>query len=122
MGRFQNLYIQAFYIVLVSVITSLLFNQVRESPLSFVKKKVEVVSVLKSTSTINSKPSIIGIDLELAKKLFEEALLLQESGCFAMVLEGVPTVVAQSISEKFNNTNNWHRCWKVYRWASPCDP
>ena len=40
-----------------------------------------------------------GKTLDLARQLFEDALLLQEVGCFSMVLEGVPTVVAQSISE-----------------------
>ena len=40
--------------------------------------------------------------LDLARQLFEDALLLQELGCFSMVLEGVPTVVAQSISENIN--------------------
>ena len=40
-----------------------------------------------------------GKTLELAKKLFEDALLLQELGCFSIVLEGVPSVVAESISE-----------------------
>ena len=40
-----------------------------------------------------------GKTLDLARQLFEDALLLQELGCFSMVLEGVPTVVAQSISE-----------------------
>ena len=43
-----------------------------------------------------------GKTLELARQLFEDALLLQEIGCFSMVLEGVPTVVAQSISENIN--------------------
>ncbi len=43
-----------------------------------------------------------GKTLDLAKELFEDALLLQELGCFSMVLEGVPTVVAQSISENIN--------------------
>ena len=42
---------------------------------------------------------IQGKTLELAKKLFEDALLLQELGCFSIVLEGVPSIVAQSISE-----------------------
>jgi len=42
---------------------------------------------------------IQGKTLELAKKLFEDALLLQEIGCFSMVLEGVPSIVAESISE-----------------------
>ena len=42
---------------------------------------------------------IQGKSLELAKKLFEDALLLQSLGCFSMVLEGVPSVVAESISE-----------------------
>ena len=43
-----------------------------------------------------------GKTLDLARQLFEDALLLQEVGCFSMVLEGVPTVVAQSISENIN--------------------
>ena len=43
-----------------------------------------------------------GKTLDLARQLFEDALLLQELGCFSMVLEGVPTVVAQSISENIN--------------------
>ena len=42
---------------------------------------------------------IQGKTLDLAKELFEDALLLQKLGCFSLVLEGVPTVVAQSISE-----------------------
>ena len=43
-----------------------------------------------------------GKTLDLARQLFEDALLLQELGCFSMVLEGVPTVVAQSFSEYIN--------------------
>ena len=43
-----------------------------------------------------------GKTLDLARELFEDALLLQELGCFSMVLEGVPTIVAQSISENIN--------------------
>ena len=45
---------------------------------------------------------IQGKTLDLAKKLFEDALLLDELGCFSIVLEGVPTVVAQSISENIS--------------------
>ena len=42
---------------------------------------------------------IQGKTLDLAKELFEDALLLQKLGCFSIVLEGVPSIVAQSISE-----------------------
>ena len=42
---------------------------------------------------------IQGKTLKLATELFEDALLLQKLGCFSIVLEGVPTIVAQSISE-----------------------
>ena len=45
---------------------------------------------------------IQGKTLDLAKQLFEDALLLDELGCFSIVLEGVPTVVAQSISENIS--------------------
>ena len=43
-----------------------------------------------------------GKTLDLARELFEDALLLEEIGCFSMVLEGVPTIVGQSISENIN--------------------
>lgn len=36
---------------------------------------------------------------ESADKIFEQALLLQEAGCFAVVLECVPAAVAQRITE-----------------------
>jgi 3-methyl-2-oxobutanoate hydroxymethyltransferase len=35
-----------------------------------------------------------------AKRLFEEALLLQDSGCFALVLESVPARLAELISKR----------------------
>lgn len=41
-----------------------------------------------------------GKTLEGAKKLVEDALLLQQAGCFAIVLECVPSQVAKEISEK----------------------
>jgi 3-methyl-2-oxobutanoate hydroxymethyltransferase len=40
-----------------------------------------------------------GKDLESAKRIYEDALLLQEAGCFALVLECVPTPLATLISE-----------------------
>ena len=41
-----------------------------------------------------------GKTLELATKLLEEAVLLETLGCFSMVLEGVPSVVAEVLTEK----------------------
>jgi 3-methyl-2-oxobutanoate hydroxymethyltransferase len=41
-----------------------------------------------------------GKDFETAKRIYEDALLLQEAGCFAIVLECVPTKLAALISEK----------------------
>ena len=43
---------------------------------------------------------IQGKTLELAKELLEEAILLDSLGCFSFVLEGVPKVVAQTITEQ----------------------
>lgn len=40
-----------------------------------------------------------GKDYEGAKRIFEDALLLQEAGCFAVVLECVPTPLAALISK-----------------------
>jgi 3-methyl-2-oxobutanoate hydroxymethyltransferase len=39
---------------------------------------------------------------ESAKRLEEEALLLQEAGCFALVLECVPYLVAKAITARLN--------------------
>lgn len=41
-----------------------------------------------------------GKDAESAKRIFEDAVLLQEAGCFAIVLELVPTPLASLISER----------------------
>jgi 3-methyl-2-oxobutanoate hydroxymethyltransferase len=41
-----------------------------------------------------------GKDLETAKKLIRDAKLLEEAGAFAIVLEGVPTKLAQRITEE----------------------
>jgi 3-methyl-2-oxobutanoate hydroxymethyltransferase len=40
-----------------------------------------------------------GKDLDAAKALVEDAQALSEAGCFAIVLEGIPDVVAQLITE-----------------------
>ena len=41
-----------------------------------------------------------GKDLDAAKALVEDANVLAEAGCFAIVLEGIPDVVAQLITEQ----------------------
>ncbi|MBL0388550.1 3-methyl-2-oxobutanoate hydroxymethyltransferase [Tumebacillus sp. ITR2] len=43
-----------------------------------------------------------GKDFDGAKKILEDALLLQEAGCFALVLECVPTSLAALISERLS--------------------
>lgn len=43
-----------------------------------------------------------GKDYEGAKRILEDALLLQEAGCFAIVLECVPTPLAALISERLS--------------------
>jgi 3-methyl-2-oxobutanoate hydroxymethyltransferase len=40
-----------------------------------------------------------GKDLDAAKELVDDAIALADSGCFAVVLEGIPDVVAQLITE-----------------------
>lgn len=43
-----------------------------------------------------------GKTAESAKRLQEDALALQEAGCFSLVLEAVPTPVAQAVSKQLN--------------------
>ena len=79
MNKLHNLYAQAAFIVLASVSTSLLFNQLRNNTLPFMKTKVEVFSSLQSINIKSPEPSITGIDLELAKKLFEKNTLFVDA-------------------------------------------
>ena len=43
-----------------------------------------------------------GRDLAAAKRLLEDALLLEEAGCFSLVLESVPARLAEFISDKLS--------------------
>ena len=79
MIKIHNLYVQVAFIVFASVFTSLSFNQFRKESLPFVKAKVEVVSSLPSLKSKSSGSHITGIDLELAKKLFEENTLFVDA-------------------------------------------
>ena len=45
---------------------------------------------------------IQGRTLELATKLLEDAILLEGLGCFALVLEGVPSVLAETVSQNIS--------------------
>lgn len=45
---------------------------------------------------------IQGRDDEKAKRLLEDAIALEEAGCYALVLEGIPVEVSQAITERLS--------------------
>ena len=49
---------------------------------------------------------------EEANKLISDARHLESIGCFALVLEKVPSSLAKKVSENCNNSYYWNRCWK----------
>ena len=125
MSKFHNLYIQVGYIVLASVVTALLFNLLRNSPLSFVKKNVEVVSELQSISLKNSVPSITGIDLDLAKQLFEANTLFVDARAEENYHEGhIPDAICYDdfnlLVEQLENTIGMDDQFVVYCSDSDC--
>tara|TARA_B100000427_G_scaffold300276_1_gene282549 strand:+ start:1571 stop:2065 length:495 start_codon:yes stop_codon:yes gene_type:complete len=75
MRKVQNLLYQSSGIILISLLVSLIFNQARSKPLHFFKKTVEVVTELERLNLDSIEPSITGIDIILAKKLFEENMI-----------------------------------------------
>ena len=94
MTKIHNLYVQVAFIVFASVFTSLLFNQLRNKPLPFVREKVEVVSSLPSLKTKSSGSHITGINLELAKKLFEKNTLFIDARAEEFYNEGhIPNAI-----------------------------
>ena len=50
-----------------------------------------------------------GRTAEAALKLYEDALALEEAGCFAIVLEAVPAPVAARITEALDDPDDRHR-------------
>ena len=125
MSKFHNLYIQVAYIVLASVVTALLFNLLRNSPLSFVKKNVEVVSELQSISLKSSAPSITGIDLDLAKQLFEGNTLFVDARAEENYHEGhIPDAICYDdfnlLVEQLENTIGMDDQFIVYCSDSDC--
>ena len=75
MKELRNLYSQITYIVFLSTIVSIVFNQLRSNPLAYVKQKVEVISNLENLQTDSSEPTITGIDIKIAKELFDKNVL-----------------------------------------------
>ncbi len=75
MIKSQNLYAQVIYIIFFSAISSIIFNQLRSDPLAYIKKQVEVISNLENLMLPNSEPKITGIDLTIAKTLFDNNVL-----------------------------------------------
>ena len=75
MKELRNLYSQITYIVFLSTIVSIVFNQLRSNPLAYVKQKVEVISNLEYLQTESSEPTITGIDIKIAKELFDKNVL-----------------------------------------------
>lgn len=49
-----------------------------------------------------SGPKVQGKAREAAQKILQDALALQEAGCFSLVLECVPSTLGSAISEKLN--------------------
>ena len=75
MKELRNLYSQITYIVFLSTSVSIVFNQLRSNPLAYVKQKAEVISNLENLQTESSEPTITGIDIKIAKELFDKNVL-----------------------------------------------
>ena len=125
MNKFHNLYAQAAFIVITSVSISLLFNQLRNNTLPFMKTKVEVVSSLQSINIKSSDPSINGIDLELAKKLFEKNTLFVDARAEEFYNKGhIPNAICSDdfdvLVEKLENAIGLDDQFVVYCSDSDC--
>ena len=125
MTKIHNLYVQVAFIICASVFTSLLFNQLRNKSLPFVRAKVEVVSSLPSLKAKSSGSQITGIDLELAKKLFEENTLFVDARAEEFYNEGhIPNAICfddfDLLVEKLENTIGMDDQFIVYCSDSDC--
>ena len=125
MTKIHNLYVQVVFIVLASVFTSLIFNQLRNKPLPFVREKLEVVSSLPSLKTKSSGSHITGINLELAKKLFEKNTLFIDARAKEFYNEGhIPNAICSDdfdvLVEKLESTIGLDDQFIIYCSDSDC--
>ncbi len=125
MTKIHNLYVQVAFIVFASVFTSLLFNQLRNKSLPFLRAKVEVVSSLPSLKAKSSGSQITGIDLELAKELFEKNTLFVDARAEEFYNEGhIPNAICfddfDLLVEKLENTIGLDDQFIVYCSDSDC--
>ena len=125
MTKIHNLYVQVAFIIFASVFTSLLFNQLRNESLPFLRAKVEVVSSLPSLKEKSFRSQITGIDLELAKKLFEENTLFVDARAEEFYNEGhIPNAICfddfDLLVEELENTISMDDQFIVYCSDSDC--
>ena len=45
-----------------------------------------------------------------AEKLISDAKLLEEAGCFAIVLEKIPAKLGKKVAKELKNSYNWNWC------------
>ena len=51
-----------------------------------------------------------GKEAAAARRLLEDALLLEQAGCFSLVLESIPRQLGALVSERSDHTHDRHRC------------
>ena len=94
MSRSQNLFYQILSIILASIFASLIFNQLRSKPLPLLKERVEIISELENLNIASLEPSITGINIKLALKLFEEKVLFVDARAEEYYREGhIPNAI-----------------------------
>ena len=119
MRKDKNLYYQSSGIILLSILLSLIFNQLRSKPLPFLKKTVEVVSSMEGLNLGSIEPSITGIDITLAKKLFAENTVFVDARAEEYYVNGhIPGAICNddfdTLLEELEDTINSDESFVVY--------
>ena len=119
MRQDKNLYYQSSGIILLSILLSLIFNQLRSKPLPFLKKTVEVVSSMEGLNLGSIEPSITGIDITLAKKLFAENTVFVDARAEEYYVNGhIPGAICNddfdTLLEELEDTINSDESFVVY--------
>lgn len=119
MRKDKNLYYQSSGIILLSILLSLIFNQLRSKPLPFLKKTVEVVSSMEGLNLDSIEPSITGIDITLAKKLFAENTVFVDARAEEYYVNGhIPGAICNddfdTLLEELEDTINSDESFVVY--------
>jgi len=112
-------------IILATTLFSIFYNQFRLNPLPLLKKELEIISEVHNVDGLTAEPSISGIDINLAQKLFENGMMFIDARAEEYFFEGhIPGAICSddfdSLTQKLEDLISMDDSFVVYCGDDDC--